>query len=75
MAYFGSEMLSVGRTVIRAIRERNNGWNVFHQLRKSFRERRTLMLVWRYTLYYCSGAQTILAPGKILTFQTAGSNH
>lgn len=55
MIYFGSEMVSVGRTVIRAIRaiharNNNNRWNVFHQLRESFKKRRNLMLVWRYTI-------------------------
>ena len=74
MTYFGSGMLSVGRTVIRAIRARNNNrWNVSHQLRESFKKRRSLMLVWRYTIY--SGAQTVLAPAKINFLKTAGSNH
>ena len=70
MAYVGIEMLSVGRTVIRGICERNNnGWNVIHQFRESFRGKEK-SLCWcgaiRYTIVH--RAQTVLDPGKNINF-------
>ena len=62
MVYFGSEMLSVGRAVIRAICARNNGWNVFHQLRESFDKGELLCWCGAILLFWSSDS---LGPGKI----------